>query len=105
MGKTWANMFEFLEAYLTLYDGTYCAAISVADVTADPLEIESSLEVRISTALVIQQLRVGIYILRRTSFCQHICPMTWDKLKTGNYVCILDSLWITMNASILHGLI
>ena len=57
MGQTWAGVLEFLEASLIPEVDANCATISAADVTDDPNTTASSLEVSISTTLVIQGLR------------------------------------------------
>ena len=55
MGKTWARIFEFLEASLTPDADSDCAALSTADVMIGPPATASSLDMSISAALEIQR--------------------------------------------------
>ena len=50
-GKTWADMFELLEAPLIQDSDTDCASLSAADITADTPATASYIDVIISAAL------------------------------------------------------
>ena len=56
MEQTWASMFEFFEVSSAPDADTDCAVIYAADIAANPHMAASSLELRIPTALFIQQL-------------------------------------------------
>ena len=55
MGKNWAGMCEFLEAFSTTDTDADCAEVSAADATDDPPATAPSLQVRIPAYLVIQK--------------------------------------------------
>ena len=56
MVQTWPGMFDFLEASSTLNTDADCSAPFANDVATDPPVTASSLEVKISAYIAIQQL-------------------------------------------------